>query len=86
MTPEEYAESKERVGELMELADEKGLLDEAQQILYDNFLGTEIGSTEIGSDEGYFLSELQEAYPDVKVGQINYPKIRDELERLFNPN
>ncbi len=81
MTPEEYAESKERVGELMELADEKGLLDEAQQILYDNFLGTKIGS-----DEEYFLSGLMEAYPDVKVGQINYPKIRDELERLFNPN
>ncbi len=81
MTPEEYDESKERVWALMELADEKGLLDEAQQILYDNFLGTEIGS-----GEEYFLSELMEAYPDVKVGQINYPKIRNELERLFNPN
>ena len=81
MTPEEYAESKERVGELMELAEEKGLLDEAQQILYDNFLGIEIGS-----DEGHFFSGLQEEFPDAKVGRINYPRIRDELERLFNPN
>ena len=73
---------KERVWELFEVADQRGLVDEAADIMADSYVGTVVDD-----DEPCMLRDsLGDAFPQATFRRINWQTIREGLERLLAPH
>jgi len=78
MTPEEYVEYKDRMYELIEEANKRGVVEEALDIYTQNFRGAIVEE-----GEGHIFKDIM---PGAIVRRINVQKVCEELEKLLNPN